>query len=121
MIRDNFDKYLDKQKRPALGLFCCFVAERPIILQVSGNKIVKSGLRDNKAYNIRSGKETRDGSLSPSDGSLAPSDGNWLLPLRCEETKNRPLSPFAVSRSSWKLSCRFLFPINPPQNPLCTD
>ncbi|MEE1041262.1 MAG: hypothetical protein U0L10_11195, partial [Lachnospiraceae bacterium] len=43
MIRDSLDKYLDKQKRPCLGLFCHFSAEKLIILQILGNIMVKSG------------------------------------------------------------------------------
>ena len=43
MIRDSLDKYLDKQKRPVLGLFCYFLAEKLIILQVFGKIMVKSG------------------------------------------------------------------------------
>ena len=45
IIRDSFNEYLDKQKRPVLGLFCHFMAKKPIFLKVSGKLMLKSGLR----------------------------------------------------------------------------
>ena len=38
MIPDRFDNFSDKQKRPVLGLFCPFMAQKPIFLYVFWKK-----------------------------------------------------------------------------------
>ena len=43
MIPDRFDNFSDKQKRPVLGLFCPFMAQKPILLYVFWKKNSKIG------------------------------------------------------------------------------
>ena len=51
MIPDRFDNFSDKQKRPVLGLFCPFMAQKPIFLYVFWNKNSKIGTdRDDLAF-----------------------------------------------------------------------
>ena len=83
MIRDSLDKYLDKQKRPCLGLFCHFSAEKLIILQILGNIMVKSG--PGSFWGVWG--ETGDGSLSPS------AEMRRQRTVPCPLVKNSPLSP----------------------------